>query len=571
MKSPAGGQHHPPADEVEPGMEVETTGGDLGARDVSRPHVEKVIRDAFGRVRDVIVEKGVIFRKEIDVPADRVEEVDAGEDDQPGEVVIETSSGEVRKLRARGEETLAPESDVLGEVQQTLPTAEGLRRLEEEREKTAPDGGTPSRESAAVGEESGERSDEAKSTPGELLRTLGPGFLSGCAGNDSSAVTSYAINGATAGYGQLWLMLLATPLYQAVQYTCAKLGRVSGRGLATLLREQYGRKVAVPATLLLIVANLGVVTADLVAIGTGLQLLTGIGWEWFIIPVAAVLWYVTVYESFNTIKKVFIALSLAFAAYLVTGVISGADWGAVLHNTFVPQITLNFAGISAAVALLGATVSPYTMFWQVEGEREQRRPGPRKRKLRLAAADIAAGTISGNLVAYFIIVSTAATLYAHHQHITSAADAARALAPLAGPFAKELFAIGLIGAGLVAIPVLLASTSFGVSGTFGWPEGLSKKPWQAEGFYLILTAALVISLILALLRFDPIALLFWVNVLQGVLSPALVILIAFAANNRAIMGKARVAWYTNLGLVATAAVMLAAAILLIAGLLTGQG
>lgn len=570
MKAPAGGKHHPPADEVEPGMEVETTGGDLGARDVSRPHVEKVIRDAFGRVRDVIVEKGVIFRKEIEVPADRVEEVEAGKDDQPGEVVIETTPREIRELRARGEEALAPESDLLGEMQQTLPTAQGLRRLEEKHAETATESsaqpGTPT-----TGNETGERSDEAQSMPGELLRTLGPGFLSGCAGNDSSAVTSYAINGATAGYGQLWLMALATPLYQAVQYTCAKLGRVSGRGLATLLREHYGRKVAVPATLLMIVANLGLITADLVAVGTGLQLLTGIGWEWFVIPVAAMLWYVTVYESFNTIKKVFIALSLAFAAYLITGVISGADWGVVLHNTFVPQIGLNFAGISAAVALLGATVSPYTMFWQVEGEREQRRPGPRKRKLRLAAADIAAGTISGNLVAYFIIVSTAATLYVHHQHITSAADAARALEPLAGPFAKELFAIGLIGAGLVAIPVLLASTSFGVAGSFGWPQGLSKKPWQAEGFYLILTVALVISLILALLRFDPIALLFWVNVLQGVLSPALVILIAFAANNRTIMGKARVAWYTNLGLIATAAVMSAAALLLIAGLLTGQG
>ncbi len=569
MKAPVGGKHRPPADEIEPGMEVETTGGDLGTRDVSRPHVEKVIRDAFGRVRDVIVEKGVVFRKQIEVPADRVEEVEPGADDKPGEVVIEATPREVRHLSARGEEELAPESDLLGEVQQTLPTPDGLRRLEHEHEVAAEHGAQPA--APPVRGKPPEGTAEEKSTPGELLRTLGPGFLSGSAGNDSSAVTSYAIDGATAGYGQLWLMLLATPLYQAVQYTCAKLGRVTGSGLAGLLRDHYGRKVAVPATLLLIVANLGLITADLVAVGTGLQLLTGIGWEWFVIPVAAGLWYVTVYKSFNTIKKVFIALSLAFVAYLVTGVISGANWGLVLHDTFVPQISLDFAGISSAVALLGATVSPYTMFWQVEGEREQRRPGSRKRKLRLATADIAAGTISGNLVAYFIIVSTAATLYAHHQHIVSAADAARALAPLAGPFAKDLFAIGLIGAGLVAIPVLLASTSFGVAGTFGWPEGLSKKPWQAEGFYLILTGALVVSLILALLRFDPITLLFWVNVLQGVLSPVLVILIAFAANNRRIMGKARLAWYTNLGLIATAAVMSAAALLLIVGLITGQG
>ena len=179
--------------------------------------------------------------------------------------------------------------------------------------------------------------------------------------------------------------------------------------------------------------------------------------------------------------------------------------------------------------------------------------------------------MSGNLVAYFIIISTASTLFVHHQNITTAADAARALEPLLGSLAKYLFALGLIGAGLVAIPVLLASTSYAVAGTFGWPAGLSKKPWQNEGFYLILTGALVVSMALALIRLDPIKLIFWANVLSGVLAPVLVVYLIVIGNNRKIMQKYRLGLITNIGLVMTALVMFAAAILLFYGLATGQG
>jgi Mn2+/Fe2+ NRAMP family transporter len=210
------------------------------------------------------------------------------------------------------------------------------------------------------------------------------------------------------------------------------------------------------------------------------------------------------------------------------------------------------------------------MFWQVQGEKEEQRVGSTKRKLRGAALDIAVGVISGNLIAYFIIISTASTLFAHHQSITTAIDAARSLEPLLGPIAKYLFAFGLIGAGLVAIPILLASTSYAVAGTFGWPSGLSKKPWQNEGFYLILTGAMVISMVIALIRLDPIKLIFWANVLSGVLAPILVIYLIVIGNNRKIMQKHRLGFITNIGLVTTALVMITAAILLFYGLATGQ-
>jgi Mn2+/Fe2+ NRAMP family transporter len=373
---------------------------------------------------------------------------------------------------------------------------------------------------------------------------LGPGFLGGMAGNDSSAVGSYAIDGAQNGFGHLWLLLLATPLYYTVLFTCAKIGRITQKGLADLLREHYGRPVAGLAALLLIISNVALIAADL--------------------------WYFTVYRNFGTLKNIFLVMSLAFGAYIITAIWAKPDWSAVLFHTVVPHIDLTFASISSAVALLGATISPYSIFWQVQGEKEEVRPGTPKEQMRLLKLDIGVGVMSGNLVAYAIILSTATTLFGHHKSIATAADAAQALAPLLGPLAKYLFAFGLIGAGLVAIPVLLAGTSYAVAGTLGWPMGLSKKPWQNEGFYLILTVALVVSLVLALLRIDPIRLIFWSNVLSGVLSPLLIITLILVGTNRAIMGKQRLSVLTIIGLVLTFLVMAAAAALLFYGLAMGQ-
>ncbi|MEO7001764.1 MAG: divalent metal cation transporter, partial [Ktedonobacterales bacterium] len=385
-----------------------------------------------------------------------------------------------------------------------------------------------------------------------------------------SAIASYAIIGATLGYTPLWLMLLATPLLQSVQYTCAKIGRVTQRGLADLLTHHYGRTIAIPAALLLVIANVALIAADLVAVGTGLQLLTGLNWVWFVVPVAVALWYITVYQNFGALKKIFLTLSLAFVAYLVTGLFSGAHWGVALTDTVIPHVSLSFAGVSGAVALLGATISPYTIFWQTQGEKEEHRPGALPQQMRAAATDIGIGVFSGNLVAYFVIVCAAATLFTHHETITTAADAARSLQPLLGPYATYLFAVGFIGAGLIAIPVLLASASYGVAGTIGWAASLWRKPWQNEGFYLIMTTALVVSLALALLRMDPITLIFWANILQGALTPALVVLLVLLGLSRKVMGAHRVNWLTTVGLIAAAALLTAATLLLFYSLLTGQ-
>ncbi len=561
--------------DIEPGMQVETTGGDLGEKDIDQPRVSKVIRDQNGNIKDVVVSKGVVFRKKLDVPADRITSVEPAPSGNPaqGEVTIDTTRGEIAALKSTGEEALADEEEgLLDTLEQEIPTAEGVRELEfSSNAAQARRSEIEKQEDAAEVAEGADKGVGARQRTHSLLRVLGPGFLAGMAGNDASAVTSYSVDGATAGYGHLWLMLLSTPLYQAVQYACAKIGRITQKGMAEILRQHYSPWIAAFASLVLIVANIALVAADLVAIGSGLQLITDINWLWFIIPIAFLLWFLTVYESFETIKKIFIVMSLVFVTYIITAIFAKANWGAVLFNTFVPHVSFGFASISSAVALLGATISPYNIFWQVQGEKEEARAGSTKQQMHGAALDIAIGVVSGNLIAYFIIVSTAATLFTHHKSIATAADAALALQPLLGPFGKYLFAIGLIGAGFIAIPVLLASTSYAVSGTFGWPGGLSKKPWQSEGFYLILTAALVVSMVIALLHLDPIQLIFWANVLNGVLAPVLVIYLLIVGNNRKIMGKRRLGHFTNIGLAVTVLVMVAAAALLFYGLATGQG
>lgn len=399
---------------------------------------------------------------------------------------------------------------------------------------------------------------------------IGPGLLSGTSGNDPSAITAYAEDGALIGYGHLWLIVLSTLFYQAVQFACAKIGRISQQGLPSLLREHYGRLVAVLASLLLIITNVTLIGADLAAIGSGLQLITGMAYIWFIVPTGVVLWYLTVYYDFEAFKKTFLFLSLVFIAYILTSFVSHVDWKAVLADTCMPQFDLTFNGISSAVALLGATISPYSMFWQTQGEIEQRRFGSLKQQVHIAKIDVASGTISGNIIAYFIIVSTAATLYAHHMTITTAAEAARALEPLAGPLASYLFALGLIGSGLVAIPVLLVSTSYAVVGTTDWPLGLSKCLSQAKGFYAVLTSVLVAGIGIALVKIDPIHLIFWANVIAAIMAPPLVITILLIGNNRKIMKGQCLSLLHNIGLVLIILILIGAVSLLLYSMATGQ-
>ena len=536
--------------EVVPGMKVEATEGDLGEQDVSPAKVKDVVKNPQGEVEAIKVSKGVVFKKELDIPADRIQAVNPVEEvgESNGTVTIDAKEEELESLTKPGPQTLQHESerkqeDLLDQVEQHLPTTEGMREMESKVHVPRP--------------------------RNPFLRVIGPGLLSGTSGNDPSAVTAYAINGANVGYVQLWLMLLTTPLYYAVQFASAKIGRISQKGLTQLLREHYGRPVTFAASLLLVISNIALIAADLAAVGSGFELITGIAWMWFVVPVALVLWYLTVFRSFEFFKKIFLTMSFVFIAYILSSFFTHANWGAVLVSTFVPQIGFNFTSISSAVALLGATISPFSLIWQAKAEIEEKREGSLKQQLRAAKLDVGSGAIAGQLVAYFIIVTTASTLFVHNGQINTAADAARALEPLAGPLARFLFAIGLIGSGLVAIPVLLASTSYTVTGAFGWPGALARRPWQNEGFYLILTVAALAALAITLLRVDPIKLIFWSNIVAAIVAPVLVFAILLVGNHRVIMKNQRLSLLNNIGLALIALILITGVVLLFYGLATG--
>jgi len=538
--------------EIVPGMKVEATEGDLGEQDVSPAKVTDVEMNQQGDVEAIKVSKGVLFKKELEVPADRIQTVNSvdADDKSNGTIMIDAKEEELESLTKPGQQTLPPESerpqdDPLDVLEQQVPTTEGMREMERDVHVPRP--------------------------RNSFLRVIGPGLLSGTSGNDPSAVTTYAIDGANVGYRHLWLMLLTTPLYYAVQFACAKIGRISKRGLSQLIREHYGRPVAIAVSLLLVVSNIALIAADLAAVGSGLELITGISWIWFVVPVALALWYLTTYRNFESFKKIFLTMSFVFVAYILAAFFTHANWGAVLMSTFVPQLGFNFTSISSAVALLGATISPYSMFWQAQAEIEEKREGSLKQQLSTIKLDVGSGAVAGQLVAYFIIITTASTLFVHHASINTAADAARSLEPLAGPLARYLFAIGLIGSGLVSIPVLLASTSYAVAGSFGWPGALARRPWQSEGFYLVLTTATVAAMVITLLHVDPIKLIFWSNIVAAIVAPLLVITILLVGNHRTIMKNQRLSLLHNFSLVLIVLILIVGAVLLFYGLATGQG
>jgi NRAMP (natural resistance-associated macrophage protein)-like metal ion transporter len=542
-------------EEIVPGMEVEATEGDLGEQDISSARIKSVEKDQQGHVEEVEVKKGKLFRKTFDVPSNRIKTVEnapedeSGREEESGKIIINAKEEELEALTAPGVERLPseeerPQEGLLDQIEQQVPTAEGMREME--------------------------RHIPATRVRNMLWRVIGPGLLSGTSGNDPSAVTVYAVDGASAGYAHLWLMLLTTPLYYAVEFACAKIGRISQRGLSRLLREHYGVSIAVLAALLLVISNIALMAADLAAIGSGFELITGWSWVWFVVPVAAMLWYLTVYRNFETFKKIFLSMSFVFAAYVVASFFTHANWEAVLARTFVPQIGFNFDSISSAVALLGATISPYSMFWQARAEIEEHREGTLKQQMYMTMADVGSGAFAGQVVAYFIIITTASTLFVHHQSIITAADAAQALEPLVGPLARYLFAVGLIGSGLVAIPVLLASTSYAVADVVGWPGALAQRPWQSEGFYLILTVALILSLALTFLGISPIQLIFWSNIVTAVIAPLLVIFILLLGNNSEIMKGQRLSLLHNFGLALITLILIAGSFLLFYQLVTGQ-
>jgi Mn2+/Fe2+ NRAMP family transporter len=333
----------------------------------------------------------------------------------------------------------------------------------------------------------------------------------------------------------------------AVQLICARIGLVSGRSLGAILGKSFPRYIAYPAVFALVVANTINAGADIGAIAAALNLLIPLRIIALIIPIAAILLAVQIWGSYRLISNVFKWLALSLFAYIGAALFAHPKIGEVLVGTFVPHIHLNAAYLTTLVALQGTTISPYMFFWQASQEVEEdiafgrrqlwQRKGTTQAELRYAAWDVIVGMAFSELVAYFIILATGATLFqSGHTHIQTAADAARALEPLAGRWSSLLLALGLIGTGCLAVPILTGSSAYAMAGLFGWKFGLSEKPGRAPQFYAIIALSTLVGIELNFVGIGPITALYWTAVINGCLAPLLLVLVMLVSNDRKVMG-----------------------------------
>jgi NRAMP (natural resistance-associated macrophage protein)-like metal ion transporter len=380
-----------------------------------------------------------------------------------------------------------------------------------------------------------------------FLRVLGPGLIAGSADDDPSGIGTYAIAGASLGYATLWTAVFTIPMMIAVQFTCAKISIVTGRGLADTLRRHYSAWIVYPTLIALFGANTVNAGADLGAIGAGVELLVPVPRAVVVVVAAVLLVLLLLVGSYATIERTFKWLTLALLAYIGSAALAHPDWGAALLATVRPTLSLDEQYISTLVALFGTVISPYLFFWQsaeeVEEVKQQHGPHVRlartlNKRLRTRAIDVGTGMALSNVVTYFVILATAATLHASGQtDVNSAADAARALQPLAGSAASLLCAVGLIGAGMLAVPVLTGSAAYAIAGARHWRSGLDQAFGRARGFYSVMIASTVIGAGMNFTGINPFRALFVSALLNGLLAPPLLALLLLLANRRSVMRR----------------------------------
>ncbi|HTP30883.1 MAG TPA: Nramp family divalent metal transporter [Candidatus Acidoferrales bacterium] len=380
-----------------------------------------------------------------------------------------------------------------------------------------------------------------------FFQSLGPGLITGCADDDPSGVSTYSIAGAAFGYATLWTALISFPLMAGVQMMCGRLGMVTGRGLAAVIRLHYPRWVLWGACLLLVIANVINIAADLGGMGESAAMVTGVSAKVWTVFFTALIVSFLFWSSYRRIARVFKWITLVLLAYVATAFFAHVDWHAALAATFMPRISWSRDFLSVLVGILGTTISPYLFFWQaaqeVEEERAKdrslaRRKRPTRTGLRKARIDILTGMFASNFVMYFIIVTTAATLHAHGAaHIESARQAAEALRPLAGKAAYWLFTLGLVGTGMLGVPVLAGSSAYAVAEASAWRGSLEKKPRAARQFYSILALAMVGGLTIDFLGLDAVRMMFWSAVVNGALAPPLILLVVLLTSDKRVMGE----------------------------------
>jgi NRAMP (natural resistance-associated macrophage protein)-like metal ion transporter len=385
---------------------------------------------------------------------------------------------------------------------------------------------------------------------GEILPRLGPGLITGAADDDPSGIATYSQVGAQFGFGMLWTMLFSLPLMAAIQEICGRLGRITGAGIGENLRRHYAKPVGYGLVLLLCVANIFNVGADIAAMGAATQLVFGGSVSAYAVGLGLLSLVLQVYVPYRKYVGYLKWLTLSLFAYVATAFVVHVPWGQALRAAVLPSLSYQADYWMALVAVLGTTISPYLFFWQTSQEAEEvrthkkehalkKRPAEALGQFRRIALDTRIGMTFSNVVAFFIILTTAVTLHASGvgQGIHTAADAARALEPLAGRLAFALFALGVIGTGMLAVPVLTGSAAYAVAETFHWRASLESKPEKARKFYVVLAGATLIGIGLNFVGIDPIRALYWAAVINGVVSVPLMVILMMMSMRREIVGE----------------------------------
>jgi len=367
-----------------------------------------------------------------------------------------------------------------------------------------------------------------------FLAILGPGLVAANAGNDAGGIATYASVGASFGYELLWMMVLITVSLIVVQEMCARMGAITGKGLSELIREEFGPRWTVFAMLTLLLANGLTTISEFAGIGASLEIV-GIS-RYIAVPISALaIWWLVAQGSYNRVERVFLIMTLAFFAYPISAFLAHPDWSQVLYHTFIPSFQFQSGFIFIFVATVGTTITPYMQIFVQSSVVDK---GITASEYRYERVEVILGSIFSNVIAIFIIITTAATLFVKGISINSAADAALALVPLAGRFAGLLFAIGLLGASMLAAGVLPLATAFSITEAFGLEKGLSLSPREAPAFYYLFTFLIVLGALVTLIPGLPlIQLLLIVQVINGLLLPILLVFIVRLASNRAIMGS----------------------------------
>ena len=412
----------------------------------------------------------------------------------------------------------------------------------------------------------------------KLLKKLGPGFITGAADDDPSGIATYSQTGALFGYSQLWTAVFSLPFMIAVQEMCGRIGMVTGKGLSQIIREEYSKKVLYFAVLLLLIANTINIGADLGAMAAAVQLLVPAApFVLLLIAITLFTLLLEIFVSYPTYSKFLKYLTLSLLAYVATAFVVHQDWALVFRSTFIPHIALNQNYLMNIAAILGTTISPYLFFWQTDEEVEEEvthgklldmndntEPTVTVTDIRDMQQDTATGMIFSQIVMFFIILSVAATLAGGGTHlIATAADAAAALRPVAGNFAFLLFTLGILGTGLLAVPVLAGSAGYAVAEAFSWKEGLGRKYADARGFYGIIALATLVGFFVNFSGIGAITMLYYAAILNGVLAPPLIIIILYIGNNKKILGAHTNSKRSNVLGVVIAAVMSLIALALI--------